>query len=158
MKKTFAAGTGLLAALSLIACAAEETAEPSQDPASVSTVADAPEDAWLGQARDGHLDDLEAWHREYLDADCVAHVPQCHDLFAEGLPLMADYSYWIRNQTLDLPEYVPASHSEDVAAATRALVSWSYACPDDEDCVETALDAESKSSAVITEASAWSAE
>lgn len=171
MNKTAAAGTGLLALLVLTACAgvSEETADPNEEPSSVATVAaepesgqtpatDSPEDAWLVQAREDHLDDLEEWHNEYADADCVAHEPQCHDLFAEGLPVMADYNYWIRNQAVDLPEYVSASHLDDVTAATRALVSWSYACPDDEDCREIALDAQSKSSDVITEASSWAEE
>ncbi|MCH8570553.1 hypothetical protein LSI54_04145 [Nesterenkonia sp. AY15] len=170
MHKTVVAGTGFLAALALISCAgaSEESVEPSEASASMPTVTaepepeqspatDAPEDAWLAEARDSYLDDLEEWHREYSGAGCVAHEPQCRDLFAEGLPLMADYSYWVRNQTEGLPEYVPASYSADLAAATRALVSWSYACPDDEDCAEIAQDAESRSFEVITATSDWAA-
>lgn len=168
MNKTVAAGIGLLAALALIGCAdgAEDSGGPGEEPTAPVTAepetardstADVPEDAWLAEARDAHLGDLEAWHREYSDADCAAHEPQCHDLFAEGLPLMADYSYWIRNQTADLPDYVPATYSADLGAATRTMVDWSHACPDGDDCAEIAQDAASRSSEVITEAADWPA-
>ncbi|TDS83756.1 hypothetical protein [Nesterenkonia aurantiaca] len=168
MHKPAAAGIGFLAILGLVSCAggSEESAAPSEQPAAQATAtatpgpgedsaAEVPGDAWLAQARDLHLDDLEAWHREYLQADCVAAEPRCHDLFAEALPLMADYSYWIRNQTAGLPEYVPGSYPSDLGAAARGLVSWSYACPEGEDCAEIARDAESQTSQVIMEASDW---
>lgn len=163
-----AAGIGFLAILGLVGCAggSEESAATDEQPTVQATAsatpgpeqgsaAEGPGDAWLTEARDLHLDELEAWHREYLQADCVAAEPRCQDLFAEALPLMADYSYWIRNQTADLPEYVPESYPSDLGVAARGLVSWSYACPEGEDCAEIARDAESRASQVITEASDW---
>lgn len=173
MKRIITVSIGATAALTLGACSpSAPQAEPAPtvtvtatpEPAPTVTVtatpepsetAAEPEDEWLTVAREEHLFDLGAWYREYFEADCVAYEPECYDLFAEGVPLMNEYADWIRNESMDFPDYVPVFYSQDVNGAARALESWSYACPNAADCEDIALDAGSRSFEVITEANDW---
>lgn len=102
-----------------------ETATPSPEP----TPESAPEDEWLDEIWDEHVDGIIDWWTLYYHvSDCTAAEPECFDVFEQGYELMDDYKDAITDDDPRRPSYVDADYRAEVVLAIQELNLWRVDC------------------------------
>lgn len=153
-----AASVGMLA---LLAGCADGDAEPTATETVTETATPVVEDArttdeaWLVALHEDHLEGLVEWWNDYFGAGCDDPASgECYELFNEGVPLMAEYSESLRNDT-DKPNFVASDYGMRVSHANIRMEIWQAACPDASDCQDYAENSHESVAEVVAEALRW---
>lgn len=157
--------TGTVVLLALTACGDGEP-EPTPTVTVTETVeasapepdsASNPEDEWLEEIWDEHIDGIIDWWAEYHHVDeCTPERTGCFDSFEAGYELMADYRDVINDNDSRRPGYVDGDYQAEVTLAVWEFSLWRVDCSiGGDECSERAASAHNAVDDVMSESIGW---